>query len=71
MINPKKKSLYKSITWPFVHIFFVGGLLYIVTKLLTGEAEWEYIGIGAISYLAVEMSFYYLHEKIWDRVKGK
>jgi len=71
MIKAKNKSLYKSITWPFVHIFFVGGLLYIVTKLLTGEAEWEYIGIGAISYIAVEMSFYYLHEKIWDRVKGK
>ena len=78
MINPNKKSFYKSITWPFVHVFLVGGLLYIVTKLLKGEAEWEYIGIGAVSYLALEISFYYAHEKfweniekIWEKIKGK
>ena len=71
MINASKKGLYKSFTWPIVHVFFVGGLIYVLSKLLTGEAEWEYVGFGAISYLALEMSFYYLHEKIWERIKGK
>lgn len=71
MIDGSKKSLYKSFTWPIVHVFFVGGLIYVLSKMLTGEAEWEYVGGGAIVYLALEMSFYYLHEKIWERIKGK
>lgn len=71
MIDPNKKSLYKSITWPFVHVFFVGGLLYTFNKIITGEAEWEYIGLGSLVYLFVEMSFYYVHEKIWEKIKGK
>ena len=35
-MESKKRSLYKSITWPAVHILFVGTLVYFFEKAITG-----------------------------------
>jgi len=66
-----KKSLYKSITWPLVHIGFVATVVYFFEKLITGEAHWEYAGAFAIIYTTFEMIGYFLHERIWARVGNR
>jgi len=62
-----KKSLYKSITWPAIHILFVGTLVYLFEKAITGEAHWEYAGSFAIIYTSCEMLGFFLHERAWAK----
>ncbi len=66
-METKKKSLLKTISWPFVHFTFVSGLIYIASNLIYGEAEWEYVGLYALMYISLEMIFYFLHERVWAR----
>ena len=70
-MESKKRSLYKSITWPAVHILFVGTLVYFFEKAITGEAHWEYAGTFAIIYTACEMFGFFLHERAWNRFGNK
>lgn len=60
-MDSKKRSIVKSITWQFVHLGFVAGLIYIYT------GEWEYASLGAIAYLAWESTAYYFHERAWAK----
>lgn len=66
-MDSKKKSLWKSLTWPAVHILFVGTLVYFFEKIITGEAHWEYAGAFAIIYTACEMLGFFLHERAWAK----
>lgn len=66
-MDSKKRSLYKSITWPAVHILFVGTLVYLFEKAITGEAHWEYAGAFAIIYTLCEMVGFFLHERVWAK----
>jgi uncharacterized membrane protein len=66
-MESKKRSLYKSITWPLIHMSFVGTLVYFFEKTLTGEAHWEYAGSFALVYTACEMVGFFLHERCWSR----
>ncbi len=66
-MESKKKSLLKTISWPFVHFTFVAGILFAASHMIYGEAEWEYVGSYALSYMALEMTFYYLHERVWAK----
>jgi uncharacterized membrane protein len=66
-----KKSLYKSFTWPLVHMGFVGTLVYLFERALTGEAHWEYAGTFAVIYTACEMVGFFLHERAWARFGSK
>lgn len=72
-MESNKRSLLKSITWPTVHIGFIGTLVYFFEKIVTGEAHWEYAGAFAIIYTICEMIGYFLHERVWakfgDRIK--
>jgi len=70
-VESSKRSLYKSITWPIVHIGFVATLVYLFEKALTGEGHWEYAGAFAIIYTICEMAGFFLHERIWARFGGK
>lgn len=67
MSDSSKKSKYKTLTWPMVHIGFVGTLVYFFEKSLTGEAHWEYAGSFAIVYTLCEMLGYFLHERAWAK----
>lgn len=71
MTDSKKKSLYKSITWPAIHISFVGTLVYFFEKIITGEAHWEYAGTFAIVYTLCEMLGFFLHERAWSKFGSK
>lgn len=66
-MESRKKSLLKTISWPFVHFTFVAGIIFIASNLIYGEAEWEYVGLYALMYLTIEMTFFYLHERVWAR----
>ena len=70
-MESKKKSLLKTISWPFVHFTFVAGLIFTASHLIYGEAEWEYVGLYALIYMSLEMTFYYLHERVWAKFGGK
>lgn len=67
-MDSKKRSMYKSMTWPAVHILFVGTLVYFFEKVITGEAHWEYAGAFAIIYTTCEMIGFFLHERIWASI---
>lgn len=71
MTDSSKKSVYKSITWPAVHILFVGTLVYFFEKAITGEAHWEYAGSFAIIYTLCEMFGFFLHERAWNKFGSK
>lgn len=66
-MESNKKSFYKSITWPAVHILFVSTLVYFFEKAITGEAHWEYAGTFAIIYTGCEMVGFFLHERVWAK----
>lgn len=70
-MESKKKSLFKTISWPVVHFTFVSGVIYFGLKALTGEAEWEYVGLYGLSYLLLEMIFFYTHERLWAKFGNK
>ena len=56
-----KKSLVKTISWEIWHFVVLAGILYLFT------GEWEYAGLGAIVYIAIESLGYYVHERLWAR----
>jgi uncharacterized membrane protein len=60
-----KKSIVKTISWEIWHFVVLAGILYVFT------GEWEYAGLGAIIYIAVESLGYYIHERLWVRFSGK
>lgn len=64
-MESKKRSLLKALTWPAVHILFVGTMVYFFEKLITGEAHWEYAGAFALIYTSCEMLGFFLHERAW------
>lgn len=64
-MESNKRSFYKSITWPVVHMGFVGTLVYLFEKALTGKAHWEYAGAFAVIYTLCEMIGFFLHERAW------
>ena len=70
-MESKKKSLLKTISWPLVHFTFVAGIIFGVSHLIYGEAEWEYVGVYALMYMSLEMTFYYLHERVWAKFGRK
>ena len=70
-MESNKRSLYKSITWPAVHIGFVGTLVYFFEKAITGEAHWEYAGAFAFIYTGCEIVGYFLHERAWAKFGKK
>jgi uncharacterized membrane protein len=60
-MESNKKSIIKTITWQFVHLGFVAGLIYAFT------GEWEYASLGALAYLTWESTAYYFHERAWAK----
>jgi len=66
-MESKKRSLYKSITWPLLHVSFVATLVYFFEKAITGKAHWEYAGSFALAYTACEMVGFFLHERLWSK----
>jgi uncharacterized membrane protein len=63
MIETKKRSLVKSITWRIICI--VVGI--ITAYFLTGKIDVSF-AIGTI-YNGITMMLYYLHERFWNKLE--
>jgi uncharacterized membrane protein len=61
MAPDMKRSVYKSISWHFVHTIVIGVTVYLMTGRLdiTG-------GIVSVHVLS-ETVLYFLHERAWER----
>lgn len=56
-----RKSSIKTISWETFHLVVLAGIIYIFT------GEWEYAGLGAVLYIAVESLGYFIHERLWAK----
>jgi uncharacterized membrane protein len=56
-----RKSSIKTISWETFHLVVLAGIIYMFT------GEWEYAGLGAILYIAVESLGYFIHERLWAK----
>ena len=76
-MESRRKSLLKTASWPVVHFTFVAGIIYFGSKILynngilTEQPEWEYIGLYGLTYLSLEMTFFFLHERFWAKFGKK
>ena len=43
----------------------IAGILYVFT------GEWEYAGLGALLYILIESTGYYIHERLWAKFGNK
>ena len=68
-MESNKRTLLKTLSWETFHLIGVAGIIAIVTYTLTGEVEYEYATIGALGYIAWEAFGYYIHERLWTKVK--
>lgn len=69
MVNAEsnKRSLIKTLSWETVHLVGVAGIISVITWMLTGEVEYEYATLGALTYIAFESLGYYIHERAWAK----
>lgn len=70
-MESNKRSLVKTLSWETFHLIGVAGIIAAVTYILTGEIEYEYATLGAIGYIVWESIGYYIHERLWNKIKIK
>lgn len=63
MPDTRRRSIAKSITWRFICI-----MVSVLTAYLFTE-KWDIAAAIGTIYNVVTMILYYLHERIWNRVK--
>lgn len=68
-MESNKRTLLKTLSWETFHLIGVAGIIAIVTYAITGEVEYEYSTFGALGYIAWEALGYYIHERLWAKVK--
>ena len=56
-----KKTYIKTVSWEMFHFLVLAGIIYLFT------GDWEYSGLGAIFYIAIESFGYFIHERAWAR----
>lgn len=60
-VESTRRSLLKTLSWEFVHLVIIAGVIYVIT------GEWEYATLGALIYIAWEALAYFIHERIWAK----
>lgn len=70
-MESNKRSLIKTLSWETFHLIGVAGIIAAVTYILTGEVEYEYATLGALGYIVWESIGYYIHERLWNKIKIK
>lgn len=60
-----KKSYIKTFSWELFHFTVLAGVIYLFT------GDWEYSGLGALIYIAIESLGYFVHERLWSRFGKK
>ena len=69
VMESNKRTLLKTLSWETFHLIGVAGIISAVSYMLTGNIEYEYATLGAIGYIAWEALGYYIHERLWTKVK--
>lgn len=64
-MDSKKTSLIKTVSWETFHLIGVAGVIFLFT------GEWEYASLGALIYIAWESIGYYIHERLWVKLRKK
>ena len=62
-MDSKKRSLYKAASWHALHLIMVASIAFIITGSVSIAATL------ASAELIWETAAYYLHERLWTRVK--
>lgn len=70
-MESNKRSLIKTLSWETFHLIGVAGIVATITYILTGEVEYEYATFGALGYIVWESIGYYIHERLWNKIKIK
>ena len=65
MAEPKSRSLVKSISYIVTH----ETLFFCLTWFITGQAQTA--AVIALSGSVLEAGYYYLHERLWNRLEIK
>lgn len=63
MIDSKKRSLAKSVSWRIIGILILGAITYIIT------GDWKETGIISFVFHTIRLVLYYYHERAWENVK--
>jgi len=66
-MESNKRSMIKTLSWETVHLIGVAGIISVITWILTGEVEYEYATLGALTYIGFESLGYYIHERVWAK----
>lgn len=56
-----KKTYIKTFSWEAFHFTVLAGIIYLFT------GDWEYSGVGALAYIAIESLGYFVHERLWAK----
>jgi len=59
----KRRSLLKAVTWRIIAIIVLLYLSYSFT------GDWETTGLITISFNAIQILLYYVHERLWAKIK--
>lgn len=63
MIESRKRSIFKALTWRVIALVITTGVVFLFTK--KGVLS---IGIGLLDSV-IKLFSYYFHERIWDKIK--
>jgi uncharacterized membrane protein len=61
-MTTKKRSIAKAISWRVMAILVLGVISYLVT------GDWEKVSLITVMYHGFQIGFYYVHERLWDRI---
>jgi len=62
IVDTKKRSAVKSITWRVIGIVLLG----IISYLITGD--WKEMTIITVVFHSIRLVLYYYHERAWERI---
>ncbi len=63
MIEQKRRSIVKTLTWRFVAVFITGTIVWLLTRKPVFALQ-----VGLLDTL-VKLVIYYFHERTWNRIQ--
>lgn len=63
MIEAHRRSVVKTISWRFIATLITMGIVFLITR-----KEIIMLEVGILDMVA-KMMFYYLHERVWGKIK--
>ena len=64
-MESNKRTSIKTVTWEIFHLVVLAGIIFLFT------GEWEYATLGALIYIGLEATGYFIHERLWAKFGKK